>query len=131
MRRKSMLAALASVVIAWGTPALADPASDAVADQSRSGADWALDEGRNPVEVLRFSGPKGGGVIADFMAGDGYYSALLAEIVGPRQGALSMRSILLHSTTRKSGKRELTGIAISGQSELAIAPWFWRPIVST
>jgi predicted methyltransferase len=79
MRRKSMLAALASVVIAWGTPALADPASDAVADQSRSEADWALDEGRNPVEVLRFSGPSGGGVTADFMAGDGYYSALLAQ----------------------------------------------------
>ena len=97
MLRKSMLATVASVVIAWGTPALADPASDAVADQSRSEADRALDEGRNPVEVLRFSGPKEGDVIADFMAGDGYYSALLAEIVGPRGAVYALNPAAFHN----------------------------------
>lgn len=92
-----MLATVASVVIAWGTPALADPASDAVADQSRSEADRALDEGRNPVEVLRFSGPKEGDVIADFMAGDGYYSALLAEIVGPMGAVYALNPAAFHN----------------------------------
>ncbi|HSM53870.1 MAG TPA: methyltransferase domain-containing protein [Erythrobacter sp.] len=79
--------ALVALALAQAAPAWADEVDDALAAKSRSEADRALDEGRHPADVLRFAGVAPGNTVADFMAGGGYYSALLADLVG-RKGAV-------------------------------------------
>lgn len=56
----------------------------AVADPARSAENRALDEGRHPAEILAFSGIKPGDAVADYQAGGGYYSELIADVVGPK-----------------------------------------------
>jgi predicted methyltransferase len=76
------LALLAGAAIA--PPALADRYSEAVAHPGRTAADLKRDEIDHPAEVLRLTGIRPGMVVADFLAGDGYYSELLSYVVGPR-----------------------------------------------
>ncbi len=54
----------------------------AVASSARSDESRALDESRQPAAVLEFSGIESGDVVADFMAGGGYYTELIADVVG-------------------------------------------------
>lgn len=68
-------------------------AAAAVADPQRSAANRALDEGRMPAAVLDFVGIKAGDVIADYQAGGGYYSELLASITGPRGRVYAMTQV--------------------------------------
>lgn len=56
----------------------------AVGSPRRSGEHIKLDAGRMPVAVLTFAGIRRGETVADFFAGGGYYSEILAEAVGPR-----------------------------------------------
>lgn len=79
--------ALAGLLFMQAAPALAGEVEDAVAAQSRSDADRALDEGRKPAEILSFAGVEQGDVVADYMAGGGYYTAMIADLVG-RNGAV-------------------------------------------
>ena len=51
---------------------------------SRSAADVQRDLGSRPKEVLDFFDPQPGWRIIDLFAGDGYYSELLHQRVGPR-----------------------------------------------
>lgn len=75
-------AALAAVASPMAAHA-ADPAVErAVSADTRTDANRALDEGRKPAEVLDFAGYEGGDTVADFMAGGGYYTELIARIVG-------------------------------------------------
>jgi predicted methyltransferase len=62
----------------------ADPVTAAVADKTRSAIDRGMDEGRMPAAILAFAGFKPGQVVADWGAGGGYYSVLIADIVGPK-----------------------------------------------
>ena len=94
---KMLLALLAGVGLVTSAPLMADPASDAVADETRIEADVALDEGRNPVEVLRFADIGEGDVVADWMAGDGYYSALIAQIVGQDGAVYALNPAAFHN----------------------------------
>jgi len=64
-------------------PANAGTPAQAVADSHRSAAHRALDESRNPAAVLTFADYHAGQTIADVMAGDGYFTEMLADIVGP------------------------------------------------
>jgi predicted methyltransferase len=67
-------------------PALAgssDPITAAIADTSRPAADTARDADRKPAEMLAFAGLKPGGVVADYAAGQGYFTRLFADVVGP------------------------------------------------
>ncbi len=69
------------------TPALAErptPIAAALADRGRSEAHRKLDAERMPAEVLAFAGVRPDQVVVDFFAGEGYYSELLADLVGPR-----------------------------------------------
>lgn len=56
----------------------------AVAAPSRPAEDVALDAGRKPAEVLAFMGLKTGDKVADIMAGNGYYTDIIAHAVGPK-----------------------------------------------
>ena len=78
---------------ALAAPLLAKPATHAVkpapsaawlADPLRSEDMRKLDEGRMPAAVLAFAGVKPGQTVLDFIAGNGYYSLLLARAVGPK-----------------------------------------------
>ena len=79
---------LAALLIAAAplTPAFAKPAdiASAVAMTDRPAEDLKLDAGRKPVEVLTFERLEEGDRVLDWMAGQGYYSELMARAVGPK-----------------------------------------------
>jgi len=87
-----VLFALAAALAVPVTQAAAKPAAPAaaVADPARSSANRAMDEGRMPAAVLAFAGFKPGDTVADYQAGSGYYTELLAGVVGPRGRVYAM-----------------------------------------
>lgn len=86
------LLAASLLALAAAPPALAKPADFAavVADSKRSADNRKQDEGRQPAAMLDFAQVKRGQVIADFMAGGGYYTEMLARAVGPQGSVLPM-----------------------------------------
>lgn len=97
----SLLAAATMVVAGAGhaKPERAAPAarSDGVPDYgralvspSRTAENRALDDGRRPAEVLAFAGIRPGETVADFGAGAGYYSELVAVVVGARGRVIAL-----------------------------------------
>ncbi len=54
-----------------------------LAASDRPDAERALDSARKPDEVLKFYGVKPGDKVADLMAARGYYTVILARVVGP------------------------------------------------
>ncbi|MBT8066934.1 MAG: SAM-dependent methyltransferase, partial [Gammaproteobacteria bacterium] len=56
--------------------------SEAVASSSRFAEDRARDSGRKPAEVLEFIGIEPGMTVLDMFAGGGYYTEIIANIVG-------------------------------------------------
>ncbi len=71
------------------TAALAAPADrdniyeEAVTAETRLPADYERDAGRKPAVVLEFFGIERGDTVLDLFSGGGYYSELLAQVVGP------------------------------------------------
>ena len=65
-------------------PVVADIYASAVTHAGRPAADLKRDQLDHPAEVLRLAGIRPGMQVADYLAGDGYYSELLSYIVGPR-----------------------------------------------
>ncbi len=61
----------------------ADRFAAAVSHPGRSAADLSRDAGEHPSKLLRLAGIRSGMQVADFLAGDGYYSELLGYLVGP------------------------------------------------
>lgn len=57
--------------------------AEAVADPGRTAADRARDAGRKPADVLEFFGIARGMDVLDMFSGGGYYTEMLAKIVGP------------------------------------------------
>ncbi len=77
----------AGVSLLFGTVAgvaLAQPAfvTASVADAGRPANDTARDVNRKPAQVLAFAGVKPGDKVGEIMPGGGYYTRLLAKIVG-------------------------------------------------
>ena len=62
----------------------ADVYDAALAHQGRSGDDLKRDALDHPADMLRLAGIKPGMKVADFLAGDGYYSELLSYVVGAK-----------------------------------------------
>ena len=75
-------AALADSDPAAAPPASADLYAAAVAAPGRSDADRARDAGRKPDQVLAFFGIRPGMHVLDLFSGGGYYSEILAHVVG-------------------------------------------------
>jgi len=82
MRQIAIAFAAAGLVLA--APLHAEPSviESAVAASSRSETNKALDESRQPAAILEFAGISRGEVVADFMAGGGYFTEMIAELVG-------------------------------------------------
>ena len=74
-----MIAGCASV----GTPAN-NALADALANPARSESDRERDERDQPGAVLKLAGFRPGMKVADIFGGGGYYSEIIASIVGPR-----------------------------------------------
>lgn len=90
MHRSTVLILVLWLGACAGSPSLPDepppsmPTLDSiVAAPDRTDADRALDEGRKPLELLRFLGLRMGMRAADLGAGGGYTTELLARAVGP------------------------------------------------
>ena len=98
-----LLAALLGLAaLASGNALAADLYSDAVAQPGRSAADLKRDAIDHPAEVLRLAAIKPGMRVADFLAGNGYYSELLSHIVGPKGQVLLLNN---EAYEKWSGKR--------------------------
>jgi predicted methyltransferase len=98
-----LLAALLSVAaLASGSALAADLYSAAVEAPGRSAADLKRDAIDHPAEVLRLAQIRPGMRVADFLAGNGYYSELLSHIVGPKGQVLLLNN---EAYEKWSGKR--------------------------
>ena len=78
------LALGATVGVAAAPAAPASIYARALATPGRSAEDLERDQRDRPAEVLAFAGFKPGMRIADIFGGGGYYSEILAAIVGPK-----------------------------------------------
>ncbi|MEO5866905.1 MAG: methyltransferase, partial [Sphingomonas sp.] len=82
-------AMLAATILACGGQATGAPnvsggqVEAAIADAARPAADTQRDANRKPAETLAFIGVKPGDKIADYAAGQGYFTRLFAQVVGP------------------------------------------------
>jgi predicted methyltransferase len=89
---KSLLvSALLSLTVPAFTAA-ATPIETAIANPERTAKDRERDALEKPAEVLAFAGVKPGMTVADLFAGGGYYSELLAGVVGPTGKVLSVNN---------------------------------------
>lgn len=70
--------------VAWGgeAPESAKAIAAAVADPARPATDTHRDADRKPAETLAFTGVKPGEVVADYAAGQGYFTRLFSDVVG-------------------------------------------------
>jgi predicted methyltransferase len=57
--------------------------TSAIADPRRPAEQVKLDANRKPAATLAFAGVKAGDQLADVMAGNGYFTRLLSDVVGP------------------------------------------------
>ncbi|MBV9550618.1 MAG: class I SAM-dependent methyltransferase [Alphaproteobacteria bacterium] len=77
--------ALAALLLLAAAPVLAAPSAAimaAVADPSRPDNDKAVDALRKPAETVDFAGVKPGDKVAELAPGAGYYTRILAKVVG-------------------------------------------------
>jgi predicted methyltransferase len=83
------LLATAAAAVSAASPASGDAGSsaallaEALADPARPADEVALDPLRKPAEVIAFAGLKPGDRVADFMAGNGYFTRIFSRVVGP------------------------------------------------
>ena len=72
------------ILMACSTKQTSPDFAAVLANPERPAQERALDEARKPEEVLTFYGVKPGDKVADILAGRGYYTAILAQVVGPQ-----------------------------------------------
>jgi len=87
---------LLSTLLSLAVPAFAadpTPIEKAIASPERTAADRERDALDKPAEVLAFAGVKPGMVVADIFAAGGYYTELLAGVVGPTGKVLAINNV--------------------------------------
>jgi predicted methyltransferase len=76
------------MITALAAPVAAAPLSKviaaAVADPARPAEGRAVDPLRKPAETLAFSGVKPGMIVGEFYPGGGYFTRMIAGVVGPK-----------------------------------------------
>lgn len=83
LRLASCITFAALLGCASASSALSSDIAAVLASPSRSAEDKARDVRDKPVQVLALAGFERGDTVADVLAGGGYYSEILAGIVGP------------------------------------------------
>ena len=87
---------LASALLCLAVPVFgadATPIESAIANPERTDKDRERDAREKPAEVLAFAGVKPGMTVVDMFAGGGYYTELLAGVVGPNGKVLSVNNV--------------------------------------
>lgn len=86
--RISVLLAGALALAAAAAPALAQKPTQAitaaVADPGRPAEDTKRDAGRKPADIVAFAGIKPGMTVSELVPGGGYYTRILAKVLGPK-----------------------------------------------
>jgi predicted methyltransferase len=123
--RNLLTASLAALITV--SPAAAKPADFAaiVADPARTADNRKQDDGRQPAAMLDFAGIKRGQTIADFMAGGGYYTEMLARAVGPKGIVLAMNPSGFHDAKKWDAlmkARPNIGVLVRSVHEMRLAP---------
>jgi predicted methyltransferase len=94
MTRSLLAAAFAVALMAGGAAAVhaavPAPIAAAVADPARPADQKALDAVRKPAEVVAFAGVRPGMTVAELGSGGGYYTRILAKVVGPKGKVLAI-----------------------------------------
>ncbi len=90
-RLSTPLLAAALLLAVPATAATSDRAvAAAIADAQRLPDNRKQDAGRDPADVLAFAQVERGSTVVDLLAGNGYYSELLADLVGPKGSVMPM-----------------------------------------
>jgi predicted methyltransferase len=95
-RSPTMKSLCAFALVLLAVPAFtadSTPIAKAIADPARTAADRERDARDKTSEILAFAGVQPGMVVADIFAAGGYYSELLAGVVGPNGRVLSINNL--------------------------------------
>jgi len=97
-------------LLAAAVPAAADstPIEKSIANPERTAADRERDTREKPAEILAFAGVKPGMVVADIFAAGGYYSELLAGVVGDGGKVLAINNVPYASYAKDDIKARFT-----------------------
>jgi predicted methyltransferase len=104
----------AAGVLAQGVPDYAD----IVAAPDRSAADRVIDQRRDPVKLLEFTGVRRGMKVLDIGAGGGYSTELLARAVGPTGIVYGQNSADVHPRAKERFELRLSTPAMLRVSPL-------------
>jgi predicted methyltransferase len=102
---------LINILFALAIPALATaatPIEDSIASSERTAKDRERDAREKPAEVLAFAGVKPGMTVVDMFAGGGYYTELLAGVVGPTGKVLSVNNVPYAQFAKDAAKERFT-----------------------
>src|SRR5678816_3915330 len=104
------IALLALLLPTWAVPILAaDPAIDkSIASPERTAEDRERDARDKPAEVLAFAGVKPGMTVADIFSAGGYYTELLAGVVGPTGKVLAINNVPYANFAKDDIKKRFT-----------------------
>ena len=84
------------------------PIEKSIASPERTAADRERDQREKPAEVMAFAGVKPGMVVADIFAAGGYYTELLAGVVGPGGKVLAINNLPYASYSKDDIKARYT-----------------------
>ena len=123
-----MKTSLAILALLLATPLAAQaPVSPAIkaalADPARPTADIAQDERRHPSELLAFAGIKPGMKVADFMMGGGYWTHILAALVGPKGHVYGYQSAEFIKMRPAYGDDQNKAVAPHANASAIVTPW--------
>ena len=110
MKRMLLGTLLALSLSTWTVPALAaDPAIEkTIASPERTADDRERDACDKPAEVLAFAGVKPGMTVADIFSAGGYYTELLAGVVGPTGSVLAVNNVPYANFAKDDIKKRFT-----------------------
>ena len=115
----ALLAAPAMAQAQAVTPAI----KAALADPARPAADKARDDARHAGEVIAFTGIKPGMKVADFMLGGGYWTHILAPLVGPKGHVYGYQSAEFIKVRPAYGEEQKAAVAAHANASAVITPW--------
>lgn len=118
---------LTTLALLAATPLAAQTVSPAIkaalADPARPAADKARDDSRHAGEILAFAGIKPGMKVADFMMGGGYWTHILAPLVGPKGHVYGYQSTEFIKLRPAYGEEQKAAVAMHANASAVTTPW--------